>query len=118
MGHGTSSERTSNERPRRSLADALGITPERLIERSQLAIQSLNPSGFNIRDITVGNPERNVLYTVTMFKELEGRGYRARVYDNQNQREELPYEHFDNLNAAKNAIYEKTGIPKPKRTRR
>ena len=68
MGHSTASGRT--QQPRRSIAEALGITNEELTSRSQQTIQSLKPTSRagDIRDFTVANAETNRRYGGGIWK--------------------------------------------------
>lgn len=130
MGHSTASGRTggggaTQERtaaPRRTLAEQLGVSNERLLERSQRLVQSLtvgNKIG-DIRDVLVANPERNTMYDVQLFKNLESGGYVVRVdhYENGQRVVDLDYQNHKNIRGVRDAIYTATGIPAPTRRRR
>lgn len=119
MGHSTASGRAE-----RRLSEAFGISDEEMTRRSQLAIQSLKPPkpsrGYRDVNFTVASVATNRLFFGSIFANLEGGGYTVsltRSNGNGTSDQIIRFESYDNLTKAKNAIYEATQVPKPRRGR-
>lgn len=118
MGHSTASGREATSR---RLSESFGITDEELTRRSQQLISTLTATrrAGDIRSFTIGSAETNKLYFGSIFKPMEGRGFIVELSTNTNgERERLiEYQNFDNITQARNALYEATHVPKPKKGR-
>ena len=117
MGHSTSSGRTA---PQRRLSESFGITDEQMTRRSQQLISTLTATKRigDIRQFTIASAATNTLYNGSIFKpDTGGFVVELSTYNNGERQRIIEYQQYPNITQARNALYEATQVPKPKRGR-
>ena len=91
-----------------------------MTRRSQQLISTLTATkkSGDIRDFTIASAATNKLYGGYIVKPYDG-GFVVALstYENGEKKSIIEYERYPNITAARNALYEATQVPKPKRGR-